>query len=75
MCELLDVRRDNYYRWLAADQAECEKVEDDDVVVRDAIQHIALEMTCYGYRTITKELGRRRFCRQSQAGSASDARG
>ena len=56
MCELLEVRRDNYYRWLATDQVGG---EDNDLVVRDAIHQIALEMTCYGYRTITKELGRR----------------
>lgn len=62
MCELLDVRRDNYYRWLAASQAEGEDDDfDDDLVVRDAIQRIALEMTSYGYRTITRELRRRGF--------------
>jgi len=59
MCALLDIRRDNYYRWLAAGQAAYGK--DDDVVVRDAIQRIALEMPSYGYRTITRELARRGF--------------
>ena len=59
MCALLDVRRDNYYRWLVAGQAANGK--DDDLVVRDAIQRIALEMPSYGYRTITRELARRGF--------------
>lgn len=59
MCAVLDVRRDNYYRWLAAEQATNSK--DADLVVRDAIQRIALEMPSYGYRTITRELARRGF--------------
>ena len=59
MCAVLEVRRDNYYRWLAAAQAAHDK--DDDLAVRDAIQRIALEMPSYGYRTITRELARRGF--------------
>ncbi len=66
MCQLLQVRRDNYYRWLAADQATPRAPKDEtspepeaDLLVRDAIQHIALEMPSYGYRSITKELARR----------------
>lgn len=61
MCAVLEVRRDNYYRWLAAGQAAVQTThgKDDDLVVRDAIQRIALEMPSYGYRTITRELARR----------------
>lgn len=81
MCELLEVGRDNYYRyyrnhdwWLTADQArsangddetaqtdEPDDESDKDILLRDAIQRIALEMPSYGYRTITRELRRRGF--------------
>jgi len=56
MCQLLEVGRDTYYRWLVAVQAP---PADEDLLVRDAIQRIALEMPSYGYRSITKELARR----------------
>lgn len=77
MCELLEVGRDNYYRycrnhdrWLTAEQARSANSDDEtaqtdepdkDTLLRDAIQRIALEMPSYGYRTITRELRRRGF--------------
>jgi len=73
MCDLLEVARDSYYRWSAAawatppldaptgDDEAMSLQSDEDLLVRDAIQRIALEMSSYGYRTITKELRRRGF--------------
>lgn len=64
----------NHDRWLAADQTRSANGKDEiaqtdepnksnepdkDTILRDAIQRIALEMPCYGYRTITRELRRR----------------
>ncbi|HVF09223.1 MAG TPA: IS3 family transposase [Abditibacteriaceae bacterium] len=73
MCALLEVGRDSYYRWSGAPgppsctprgteaigNEAMSLPTDDDLLVWDAIQHIALEMSSYGYRTITKELRRR----------------
>jgi transposase InsO family protein len=66
MCALLEVGAHGYYRWLTvASEASLEDAENQsgqpgaDLAVRDAIQRIALEMSSYGYRTITKELRRR----------------
>lgn len=62
MCRVLGVRRDGYYRWLgAAASASDADTPREDVEVRDQIQRIALEMTCYGYRTMTRELRRRGY--------------
>ena len=79
MCELLEVGRDGYYRWLAVQDSltkggtqggtqggneppeEAEAEAEAESLLRDAIQRIALEMSSYGYRTITKELARRGF--------------
>jgi transposase InsO family protein len=55
MCELGQVSRAGYYRYLAE-----EEPEEEDMQVRDAIQRVALEhRRRYGYRRITKELRRR----------------
>jgi transposase InsO family protein len=51
--ELLGIGRATLYRHLRA-----EPLLDRDVVVRDRIQHIALEMPAYGYRRITAQLHR-----------------
>jgi putative transposase len=68
MCALMEVRRDGYYRWIAlgARTVTGNNVSgfargEADILVSDAIQRIALEMSCYGYRTITQELQRRGF--------------
>jgi transposase InsO family protein len=61
MCELLEVGRESYYRWLDSSEVLLDEVVDEDLELRDAIQRIALEMTSYGYRNITRELGRRGF--------------
>ena len=54
MCQLAQVSRAGYYRRLA----EVEPVE-EDMIVRAAIQKIALEhRRRYGYRRITIQLGR-----------------
>lgn len=51
ICRVLSVPRCGLYR------VGCGLSEDLDL--RDAIQQIALEMPCYGYRRISKELARR----------------
>jgi len=48
--------RASYYRWLAPPVAVPARME-----LRDAMQRIALECACYGYRRITAELQRRGF--------------
>ncbi len=53
-CAALGISRATLYRQRGA-SAEA------DTEVRDAIQRIALEMPCYGYRRITAELRRRSF--------------
>jgi putative transposase len=51
VCKVLCVSRSSLYR--------DGKVVVEDVDLCDEIQQIALEMPCYGYRRISKELGRR----------------
>ena len=65
MCQLLELGRHSYYRWLAkaarvgADEPVAPPDQErEDLLVRDAIQRIALAMPCYGYRPITRELAR-----------------
>jgi len=53
MCEVLCVSRATLYRSVLQGPRQ------DDTELADSIQHIALEMPSYGYRRITKELGRR----------------
>ena len=53
MCRVLEVNRAAYYR------AREQTTSCDEVELRDAIQHIALEMPGYGSRRITAELRRR----------------
>jgi len=54
MCAALEITRADYYRH----QSSHSEV-DADLELRDLIQHLALEMSAYGYRRITHELKRR----------------
>lgn len=54
MCEGAGVSRAGFYRFRVPDRES-----DRELELRDAIQRIALEMPCYGYRRITAELRRR----------------
>lgn len=54
MCEGAGVSRAGFYRFRVP-----EGETDRELDLRDAIQRIALEMPCYGYRRITAELRRR----------------
>ena len=54
MCEALSVSRIDYYRRSSA----VTEIE-GDLQLRDQIQQVALEMSCYGYRRITAQLHRR----------------
>jgi putative transposase len=53
MCVLARVSRAGYYRHRAVSAPRQE-----ETAVRDAIQRVALENCCYGYRRIPKELYR-----------------
>ena len=50
----MEVSRAGFYRWRHASP-----VEDRDLDLRDEIQRIALEWSCYGWRRVTAELRRR----------------
>lgn len=54
MTELAGVSRSSYYRFDAAARPKAHDIE-----LRDAIQRIALEFPCYGWRRVTEELRRR----------------
>ncbi len=54
LCRLAELSRAGFYRWRSA-----EPVADADMELRDAMQRIALEFSCYGSRRITAELRRR----------------
>ncbi len=54
LCALAQVSRAGFYRWRHAPPTE-----DADIDLRDAIQKIALEWPCYGWRRMRAELRRR----------------
>ena len=54
LCEVGQLGRAGYYRWLTATEEPARDVE-----LRDRIQRIALEWPPYGYRRITEELQKR----------------
>jgi len=54
LCALATVSRAGFYRWRQAPPAV-----DADLDLRDEIQRIALEWSCYGSRRVTAELQRR----------------
>jgi len=53
LCELLGVSRSWYY-----EKPTAEEIAQRDVELRDAIERITLEFAGYGYRRVTKQLGR-----------------
>jgi len=58
LCVLAQVSRAGFYRWRHAGSA-LGTAEDADIDLRDAIQRIALEWPCYGWRRMRAELRRR----------------
>jgi len=54
LCQLTKISRAGFYRWRRRPPAV-----DADMALRDEIQRIALEFTCYGRRRVTAELRRR----------------
>ena len=46
MCQTLGVARVGYYQWLAATPEPQQEQAADDILVRDHIQRIVLEMPC-----------------------------
>jgi putative transposase len=56
LCQMTGVSRAGYYRWRVPPPRFPVEME-----LRDAMQQIALEYPCYGYRRITVELNRRGF--------------
>jgi len=53
LCQMAGVSRACYYRGLAAPQTA-----DADTALREHIQRVALDCSCYGYRRVTQELHR-----------------
>jgi putative transposase len=58
LCQMASISRACYYRGLCAPEPAKAAVIKADGVLRDHIQRIALDWSCYGYRRITKELHR-----------------
>jgi putative transposase len=55
-CEALSLSRASFYR-----SGPPRPPSKPEVVLRDALQRVALEMPCYGYRRVTHELQRRGY--------------
>ncbi|MCW5978766.1 MAG: IS3 family transposase [Bryobacteraceae bacterium] len=53
MCELTQVSRAGFYRWR---RQSALAVAADEMDLRDAVQRVALEFPCYGWRRVTREL-------------------
>ena len=53
LCQMMGISRTCYYRGLSAPEPAPR-----DTALREQIQQVALEWSCYGYRRITKELHR-----------------
>ena len=53
LCQMAGISRAQYYRHLAAPE-----LADTDTALREHIQRVALDCSCYGYRRVTKELHR-----------------
>ena len=59
-CELLDLPRIEYYRWI--DRADyLSKRTQEDLLILEEIREILMEFTGYGYRRVTKELQNRGY--------------
>ena len=54
LCQMMGISRTCYYRGLSAPEPAPR-----DTALREQVQQVALEWSCYGYRRITKELHRR----------------
>ena len=61
MCELLGVNRSYYYRQHCQSSGSGGTGFDEEILLRDQIQRIVLDMPGYGYRRVTKELQRRGY--------------
>lgn len=59
-CRALDVSRSGYCKW-QKDRTEIPPEDNENTVLRDEIQEIALEFPGYGYRRITAELENRGY--------------
>jgi transposase InsO family protein len=53
LCTLLGVNRSWYYQ-----RQKCQEPTEAEIALRDAIEHIVLEMDGYGYRRVTRQLQR-----------------
>ncbi len=62
MCELAQLSRSHYYRQYCRILTSKQRDRlDQEILLRDQIQRIVLDMPGYGYRRVTKELGRRGY--------------
>jgi len=58
--ELLGVNRRSYYKWLQRSPSDSQHVQ-QEMILRDELQKIALEFPRYGYRRMTVELRNRGY--------------
>ena len=58
-CQMTGISRTCYYRALSTPEPTRADTFKTDTLLREHIQRVALEWSCYGYRRITKELHRR----------------
>jgi transposase InsO family protein len=57
MCELSGISRARFYRqWQSSEPRQA------DTALRDALQQVAVEKRCYGYRRVQRELRQRGYC-------------
>lgn len=61
MCELLEINRSYYYRQHRPSSGSGGAQFDEQILLRDQIQGIVLEMPGYGYRRVTKQLQRQGY--------------
>ena len=58
LCQMAGISRACYYRNLAVKEAHSAETAKAANALREQVQQLALEWSCYGYRRITKELHR-----------------
>ena len=60
-CCILGVNKSSYYKWDDTQTQSPDQQDPHEMELRNEIQKIAVEFSCYGYRRITRELRRRGY--------------